>query len=106
MLYCRCKVKKLYKVVEMSLEKNIRLGQLFDAYGKLLSKNQFEVMDDFINNDLTLTEVAENRNITRQAVKDMVSKVEKKLEEFESKLHFCQRIRDMQKQIDQLKGER
>lgn len=79
----------------MSLEKNIRLGNLFDLYGPLLSKNQYDIMNDFLNNDLTLTEVAENRGITRQAVKDVVSKVEKKLEDYESKLHFSEKLKEI-----------
>lgn len=87
------------------MEKNIRLSLLFDLYGGLLSDSQFEVMVDFLNNDLTISEVAENRGITRQAVKDMVSKVEKKLENFEQKLHFMERIERLEREIRSLKKE-
>lgn len=87
------------------MEKNIRLSLLFDLYGGLLSNSQFEVMVDFLNNDLTISEVAENRGITRQAVKDMVSKVEKKLENFEQKLHFMERIERLEREIRILKKE-
>lgn len=78
---------------------------LFDLYGGLLSDSQFEVMVDFLNNDLTISEVAENRGITRQAVKDMVSKVEKKLENFEQKLHFMEKIERLEREIKSLKKE-
>lgn len=87
------------------MEKNIRLSLLFDLYGGLLSDSQFEVMVDFLNNDLTISEVAENRGITRQAVKDMVSKVEKKLENFEQKLHFMEKIERLEREIRSLKKE-
>ena len=87
------------------MEKNVRLSLLFDLYGGLLSDSQFEVMVDFLNNDLTISEVAENRGITRQAVKDMVSKVEKKLENFEQKLHFMERIERLEREIRNLKKE-
>ncbi len=87
------------------MEKNVRLSLLFDLYGGLLSDSQFEVMVDFLNNDLTISEVAENRGITRQAVKDMVSKVEKKLENFEQKLHFMERIERLEREIRSLKKE-
>ena len=87
----------------MSLEKNIRLAQLFDIYGGLLSKKQYDIMNDFLNNDLTLSEVAENRDISRQAVKDVVSKVEKKLEDFESKLGVCEKFNQLENEIKKLK---
>lgn len=87
------------------MEKNVRLSLLFDLYGVLLSDSQFEVMVDFLNNDLTISEVAENRGITRQAVKDMVSKVERKLENFEQKLHFMERIERLEREIRSLKKE-
>ena len=89
----------------MSLEKNIYFTKLFDIYGELLSKNQYEVMNDFLNNDLTLTEVAENKLITRQAVKDVVSKVEKKLLSFESKLHLLEKIEELEAEIKRLKNK-
>lgn len=86
----------------MSLEKNIELAKLFDVYGELLSKNQYDIMDDFLNNDLTLSEVAENRQISRQAVKDVVSKVEKKLQSYEEKLKFCEKINELERKIKKL----
>lgn len=89
----------------MSLEKNLRYAKLFDIYSGLLSKNQLEIYTDFLNNDLTLSEVAENRGITRQAVKDVVSKVEQKLDEFESKLGLSKRLDDLLEQIESLKKE-
>ena len=89
----------------MSLEKNLKLAKLFDIYGGLLSKNQQEVYSDYLNNDLTLSEVAENRGITRQAVKDVVIKVEKKLAGFENKLGLSKRIDDLQSEIKFLKKE-
>lgn len=89
----------------MSLEKNLELAKLFDLYGALLSENQFDIYKDYLDNDLTLTEVAENRGITRQAVKDVVSKVEQKLLEFESKLGFSKKVDELQKEIRSLKKE-
>jgi len=87
----------------MSLEKNIELARLFDIYGELLSKNQYDIMYDFLNNDLTLSEVAQNREISRQAVKDVVSKVEKKLESYEEKLGFCEKLDELEAEIKRLK---
>ncbi len=84
------------------MEKNIEIGILFEYYGKLLSKKQFEIMNDYVNNDLTLTEIAQNNQITRQAVKDMVKKVEEKLVSFEEKLEFKKSIQQLQSKITSL----
>ncbi len=76
----------------MSLENNLLLGTLFDLYGPLLSKAQRGMMEDYLLKDLTISEIAENQGISRQAVKDAVSKAEKKLKEYESKLGFLKRL--------------
>lgn len=76
----------------MSLETNLLLGTLFDLYGPLLSKAQRKVMEDYLLKDLTISEIAENEGVSRQAVKDAVSKAEKKLKEYESKLGFLKRL--------------
>ncbi len=44
---------------------------------KTSNKKQFEFIDDYYNNDLSLSEIAENHNITRQAVRDIIKKGEK-----------------------------
>ena len=77
----------------MNLEKNILLTQLFDLYGPLLSKLQKNVMADFLLGDLTLTEIAENYGVSRQAIKDVVSKAETKLFDYENKLGFLKRLK-------------
>ena len=92
----------LDKIV-MKIEKTIRLSQLFDAYGPILSESQREVLQDFLFFDLTGTEIAENRNISRQAVKDSIKKAEARLEELESKLHFVDKIETLTKEIENLK---
>ena len=61
------------------MEKKVQIGMLCDIYGKLLTKRQYNILNDYANGDLSLTEIAENNNITRQAVNDIVKKGESKL---------------------------
>ena len=68
------------------MEKNVKVSILLQIYGNLLTENQVSVLDDYYNNDLSLSEIAENNNITRQAVRDNIKKGEQKLFEFEEKL--------------------
>ena len=87
----------------MKVEENVYLGKLFDAYGKLLSKGQQSVMNDYLNNDFTISEIAENLNISRQAVLDSISKGEKKLLFFEKELGLVEKIDVLEKENRQLK---
>ena len=41
---------------------------------KMLTKKQYEIINDYCNNDLSLSEIAENNSITRQAVRDIIMK--------------------------------
>ena len=81
------------------MEKKVEISVLCQIYGKLLTKNQFEFIDDYYNNDLSLSEIAENNNITRQAVRDIIKKGESKLFEFEEKLLIMKKTLDQEKQI-------
>ena len=90
----------------MKVEENIRFCKLYDLYGKLLSEGQREIMSYYLNDDLTLSEIAENLKISRQAVKDSITKARHKLEELENKLALLERvenyeevIKDLQKQL-------
>lgn len=73
---------------EPILEKRDLALRLFEIYGKLLTDSQKEVFSDYYVYDLSLAEIAENRNISRAAVSESLNKSLAKLEEYESKLSF------------------
>ena len=91
------------KVVFM--DKKVKISILCDLYGKLLTPKQLEFLNDYYNNDLSLSEIAENNEITRQAVRDIIKKGEKKLFEYEEKLLFMKRTLNQEKKIEQVLSE-
>ncbi len=84
------------------MDKNVEISILCQLYGKLLSEKQLEFIDDYYNNDLSLSEIAENNVITRQAVRDIIKKGEKKLFEYEEKLLFMKRMLNQEKKIEKV----
>lgn len=87
------------------MEKKVEISMLWEFYGKLLTKKQSEFIDDYYNNDLSLSEIAENNDITRQAVRDIIKKGEKKLFEYEEKLMFMKRTLNQEKKIEKALSE-
>ena len=61
------------------MEKNVKISMLCEVYGKLLTEKQLTILEDYYNQDLSLSEIAENNKITRQAVRDIIKKGETKL---------------------------
>lgn len=70
----------------MMVEKVVEVGVLFDFYGKLLSARQLSVIELFYIYDLSLAEIGEELNITRQAVYDTLKRAERKLYKYEENL--------------------
>ena len=68
------------------MEKKEEISMLLQTYGALLTEKQYMFIDDYYNNDLSLSEIAENEGITRQAARDNIKKGEFKLFEYEEKL--------------------
>ena len=83
----------------MELENSVKISILLEIYGKLLTPKQFELLDDYYNNDLSLAEIAENENITRQAVRDNLKKGERKLFDYEEKLEIMKKKKVQEEQI-------
>lgn len=73
------------------MEKIVRLGMLFDLYGDFLTEHQKEIFGALVNEDLSLSEIAEDQGISRQGVQDLLKRTERKLEEYESKLHLLEK---------------
>lgn len=87
----------------MKLIKDENLGKLFDLYGNMLSSSQQSFMLDFVNNDLTISEIAENNNVSRQAVNDAIKKSAKKLEGLEKAIGALQKISTLEKELENFK---
>lgn len=83
------------------MEKNVKVSMLMEFYGKLLTEKQYTFLDDYYNNDLSLSEIAENYHITRQAVRDNIKSGETKLYDLENKLGL---MKKMQKQEELVNG--
>lgn len=82
--------------------KKVEFSLMLDFYGKLLTDKQLEVMELYYNQDLSLTEIAENLNVTRQAVHDAIKKSEKSLKEYENKLNLVVELGDKIQFFDKL----
>jgi len=87
------------------MEKNVKVSILLDIYGKMLTEKQYKLLDDYYNNDLSLSEIAENERITRQAVRDNLKKGENKLSQFEEKLLFMKKTLEKEEQISKILNE-
>ena len=87
------------------MEKNVKISMLCQIYGKLLTDKQFNVLDDYYNNDYSLAEIAENYGITRQAVRDNIVKGEKKLFEYEEKLEIMKKTINQEQQMVKILSE-
>jgi hypothetical protein len=84
------------------MEKKVEISMLWQIYGNLLTNKQHEYIDYYYNQDLSLSEIAENENITRQAVRDIIKKGERKLFEYEEKLLFMKKTINQEKQIENI----
>ncbi len=82
------------------LEEFNYINQLFDEYGPLLSKTQFQMMEQYYSFNLSLSEIAEQLNISRTAVNDAIKKGIKKCYDFEKKLGNVKRNLEINEILD------
>jgi len=67
-------------------EKYIYYNNLFDIYEKLLTDKEIETFKDYYQEDLSLSEIADNKNISKSAVGKMIKTILEKLDNLEEKL--------------------
>lgn len=78
------------------MAKDLRIAFLLDFYGDMLTDKQREVIDAYYNEDLSLAEIAADKSITRQGVRDAIKRAEQQLIEMEDKLGLAKRFKDVQ----------
>ena len=85
------------------MAKNLEISYLLDFYGECLTEKQRSVLDYYYNDDLSLSEIAENEGITRQGVRDAIKRAENILIDMEQKLGFAKRYTELKKGLDDIR---
>jgi predicted DNA-binding protein YlxM (UPF0122 family) len=86
------------------LEKTTRMNLLFDLYGDLLSDKQKLYMQLYYLDDLSLGEIAEEVEVSRQAVYDQIRRAEAQLETFEEKMQLLKKASQREQLYRELEG--
>lgn len=84
------------------LEKTTRMNYLFDFYQALLTPKQRSYMEMYYLEDLSLGEIAETFEVSRQAVYDNIRRTEAMIESYEKKLHLYDRFKERSTLLDEL----
>ncbi|MDO4302774.1 MAG: DNA-binding protein [Bacillota bacterium] len=84
------------------MEKIVEQGLLYDFYGELLTEHQKKIYEDVVYNDLSITEIAKENNVSRQGIHDLVRRCDHALQEYEDKLHLVERFVSIRNRVREL----
>lgn len=84
------------------MEKNVEQTLLYDFYGELLTEHQRQVYEDVVLNDYSISEVAQERGISRQGVHDMIKRCGKILDDYEQKLHLVEKFVNIREKVREI----
>ncbi len=79
------------------MSKDLYYSTLLDVYGKTLNKRQLDVMTAYYNEDLSLSEIADNMQISKQGVRDIIKRAGAHLMQLEMQLLFIEKARSREK---------
>ena len=87
------------------MPKDLSISALLDFYGPFLSEKQRNLLHHYYNEDLSLSEIAENEQITRQGVRDLIKRGELQLKKYEQECGWCQNVMSLQSILESDKSD-
>ncbi len=87
------------------MEKNLEVSFLLDFYGDLLTDNQKNLVNYYYNEDLSLSEIAQMQGISRQGVRDTIKKAEANLFDFENRIGFAKKFKNIKLDLKNILNE-
>ena len=98
-----CKAFCFTPILEaIMFEKDLNIGFLLDFYGDVLKDRRREALDLYYNNDMSLSEIAAEMDISRQGVRDLIKKAEEELLFYEEKLGLAKKLKRVEASASQL----
>lgn len=87
------------------MDRRVELNWLLDFYGALLTDKMRETLRLYLEEDMSLQEIADALSVTRQAAHDAISKAEDRLSEYERKLGLLERYKAVMKAVAVCRAE-
>ena len=84
------------------MEKIFEQALLYDFYGELLNDHQKEIYEDYVLDNLSLSEIAEEHGISRQGVHDLIKRADKALNQYENKLGLIRKFVNIKEKVNQI----
>lgn len=81
------------------MDKNIEMVMLYEIYGKLLTSKQQDIFEEYYLYNLSLREIAENKKISYQAVRDSIKSSENMLNNFEDIIGMKKMVSGIEKAL-------
>ena len=81
---------------------DLKYSYLFDYYGELFTDKQKEYFTDYYFNNLTLQEIADNNNVSRNAVHKNIKEILVKLDYYEEKLNLYSNKQKIEKLLENI----
>lgn len=94
---------KVERMAKLKLNDFVRYGKLFEEYSALLSEDRQGIMRLYFDYNMTLAEISAERGISRQAVKDAITKSCEKLDYYENNLKNCQKKEKILKKLEEIR---
>lgn len=82
------------------MAKNLEISFLLDFYGDMLTSKQREAVENYYNDDLSLSEIASNQGITRQGVRDAIKRSEMIMQDMEERLGLVKKFNKMKNGLE------
>ncbi len=76
-------------------EKNMKFSYLLDVYGSLLDDHSEAIMKAYYEDDLSLSEIAEGEDISRQGVRHIIKKSEEQLDHLDARLKLTEHYAEL-----------
>ena len=84
------------------MEKIFEQALLYDFYGELLNYHQKEIYEEYVLDNLSLSEIAEEHGISRQGVHDLIKRADKTLNEYERKLGLIRKFINIKDKVNKI----
>ncbi len=88
--------------LEVIIDKILENTLLFDYYGALLTEKQYSTYEMYFSEDLTLQEIANIQETTKQAVSDLLKRTSKNLKDIEDKLKLVEKHESIREELNNL----